>query len=171
MSRSNNKINNSESHQKTEDLEKDDQKEEENQKNSSAIELNISKNEDAKSGLGNIQSILSPSPVKNRSEHPQNEENITVDKIIKEIKSQNSEENEGILENKDDYEFYKTKLDIENFIDYHILEMYLKNFDWPANNIDAWKEKNEEGKWKWLFYDIDAAFGDYNYNMFKHMKV
>ena len=69
------------------------------------------------------------------------------------------------------YNYVKTKLDIENFIDYHILEMYLKNFDWPANNIDAWKEKNEEGKWKWLFYDIDAAFGDYNYNMFKHMSA
>lgn len=69
----------------------------------------------------------------------------------------------------ENYEYVKTKLDIENFIDYHILQMYLRNFDWPANNIDAWKEKNENGKWKWLFYDVDAAFGNYNANMFYHM--
>lgn len=69
----------------------------------------------------------------------------------------------------ENYDYVKTKLDIDNFIDYHIIQMYLKNFDWPANNIDAWKEKKEEGKWKWLFYDIDAAFGNYRYNMFEHM--
>ena len=71
----------------------------------------------------------------------------------------------------ENYEYVKTKLDINNFIDYHIVEMYLKNFDWPANNIDAWKEKNDNGKWRWLFYDIDAALGDYNYNMFQHMSA
>jgi hypothetical protein len=73
------------------------------------------------------------------------------------------------LSNTVNYEYVKTKLDIDNFIDYHIVEMYLKNFDWPANNIDAWKEKNDGGKWRWLFYDIDAGFGNYNYNMFEHM--
>jgi hypothetical protein len=71
----------------------------------------------------------------------------------------------------ENYDYVKTKLDIENFIDYHITEMYLKNFDWPANNIDAWKEKRESGKWRWLFYDLDAAFGNYNYNMFQHMSA
>lgn len=76
---------------------------------------------------------------------------------------------ENDMSETENYEYVKTKLDIENFIDYHILQMYLRNFDWPANNIDAWKEKNENGKWKWLFYDIDAAFGNYNYNMFNHM--
>lgn len=71
----------------------------------------------------------------------------------------------------ENYDYVKSKLDIENFIDYYIAEMFLKNFDWPANNIDAWIEKNEEGKWKWLFYDIDAGFGNYNYNMFDHLRV
>lgn len=73
------------------------------------------------------------------------------------------------LSETENYDYVKTKLDIDNFIDYHILEMFLKNFDWPANNIDAWKHKNENGKWRWLFYDSDAAFGNYNYNMFEHM--
>ncbi|MFK7770641.1 MAG: CotH kinase family protein [Saprospiraceae bacterium] len=71
----------------------------------------------------------------------------------------------------ENYEYVKSKLDIENFIDYYIAEMFLKNFDWPANNIDAWIEKNDDGKWKWLFYDIDAGFGNYNYNMFDHLRV
>ena len=32
------------------------------------------------------------------------------------------------------YEFIKGKLDIENFIDYHIAEIYYANYDWPCNN-------------------------------------
>ena len=76
---------------------------------------------------------------------------------------------ENDMSETENYEYVKTKLDIDNFIDYHILQMYLRNFDWPANNIDAWKEKNENGKWRWLFYDVDAAFGNYNANMFNHM--
>ena len=49
--------------------------------------------------------------------------------------------------------------------------MFIKNFDWPANNSNHWKMKNEEDKWRYLFYDLDAAFGNYNYNMFEHMSV
>ncbi len=67
------------------------------------------------------------------------------------------------------YDSVKTKIDIDNVIDYHIAEMFIKNFDWPANNLELWKEKNEDGKWRFIFYDLDAGFGDYNYNMFEHM--
>lgn len=73
------------------------------------------------------------------------------------------------LSENENYEYVKTKLDIENLIDYYIVQMFFKNVDWPANNIDAWREKSENGKWKWLLYDLDAGFGNYNYNMFEHM--
>ena len=73
------------------------------------------------------------------------------------------------LSNNDHYDFVKEEIDIENFIDYHITEMYLQNTDWPANNMELWKEKNANGKWKWIFYDIDGGLSYPRYNMFKHM--
>ena len=67
------------------------------------------------------------------------------------------------------YDFVKEQIDIENFIDYHITEMFFQNTDWPANNMELWKEKNATGKWRWIFYDIDGGFHNHKYNMFEHM--
>lgn len=67
------------------------------------------------------------------------------------------------------YDSVKTKVDIENFIDYHITQMFFQNTDWPVNNMRMWIEKNSEGKWKWVFYDIDGGFSDFNFNMFEFM--
>ena len=65
------------------------------------------------------------------------------------------------------YDSIQKLIDIENFIDYHITEMFLQNADWPVNNIEAWKEKNSNGKWRWIFYDIDGGFLNHKYNMFE----
>ncbi len=67
-----------------------------------------------------------------------------------------------------EYGYISTQMDIDGFIDYNIAEMFLKNYDWPINNTRHWKPKNPEGKWRWIFFDIDAGFGDYNYNMLEH---
>ena len=71
----------------------------------------------------------------------------------------------------DEYEFVSTKIDISSFIDYNITEMYLNNYDWPANNNQHWKPKKEGGKWRWILYDLDATFGNPEYNMLKHNTV
>ncbi len=56
------------------------------------------------------------------------------------------------------YEYIKTQIDINNYIDYYIAELFFKNKDWPANNIELWRPTNAEGRWRWIFYDIDAGF-------------
>ncbi len=71
----------------------------------------------------------------------------------------------------DEYEYVSTKMDISSFIDYNITEMYLNNYDWPANNNQHWRPKGENGKWRWILYDLDATFGDPEYNMLKHNTV
>ena len=48
------------------------------------------------------------------------------------------------------------KIDMNNFIDYLLFELYSFNFDWPTNNVRCWQEGN--GKWRWIFYDGDACF-------------
>ena len=58
-------------------------------------------------------------------------------------------------------------LDIESFIDYNIAEIFFSNFDWPGNNMVSWKPTNK-GKWRYLFYDLDATLQNYKRDNMKH---
>jgi len=64
------------------------------------------------------------------------------------------------------YEYVKTQIDISSFIDYQIAEMFFSNRDWPGNNQSLWRPQTSNGKWRWIFFDLDAGFGNYNKNMF-----
>lgn len=72
------------------------------------------------------------------------------------------------LSNPVNYEYVLTQIEIENFIDYQIAEMFLANFDWPTNNVKMWRPKTPEGKWRWIFFDLDAAMWTVDHNMFEH---
>lgn len=59
-------------------------------------------------------------------------------------------------------------IDMDNFLDYYTAQIYFINTDWLHGNIDYWRLKvpyNEkapaghDGRWRWLFYDIDFSFG------------
>jgi hypothetical protein len=56
----------------------------------------------------------------------------------------------------EDYDYISNLVDIDNFIDYMILETFVANLDWPANNNRCWQV--EDGPWRWMFFDGDAAF-------------
>ncbi len=71
----------------------------------------------------------------------------------------------------ENYEFIDSIIDISNFIDYHIAEMFFANIDWPRSNNRWWREIDPESKWRWIFFDIDAGYLHYNYNMFRHMTL
>ena len=57
----------------------------------------------------------------------------------------------------------ENEIDIENFIDFIISEIYYANSDWPCNNYKMWKTNDENSKWRFLIYDLDLSFG-YNAN-------
>lgn len=48
-------------------------------------------------------------------------------------------------------------IDIDNYITYMVTEIYLNNTDWPSNNIEYWKQKGNNHKWRWQLVDLDAA--------------
>ncbi|HET6244273.1 MAG: CotH kinase family protein [Bacteroidetes bacterium] len=59
-------------------------------------------------------------------------------------------------------------LDLENFADYFIAQTYYSNNDWidhttVSNNIKLWRQTNPDGKWRYVFWDIDQASGLYGY--------
>jgi len=51
------------------------------------------------------------------------------------------------------------QIDLDNYIDYQLAELYYGNKDWPGNNIKVWKPKENGGKWRWLIFDLDISFG------------
>ncbi len=62
-----------------------------------------------------------------------------------------------------------TMMDMENFLQYQIAEIYFNNTDWPCNNIQYWRLRTDtfepdaapghDGRWRWLMYDTDYGFG------------
>ncbi len=62
----------------------------------------------------------------------------------------------------ENYAVLDSMIDISNFIDYQIAEIYIGNTDWPGNNIKYYKPQTPGGKWRWLIFDTDFGFHLYN---------
>ncbi len=57
------------------------------------------------------------------------------------------------------YEYIKSIVDIDEYIDYQIAQIYSANGDWPGSNMKLWRERVEGSKWRWMIYDLDFTFG------------
>lgn len=74
-----------------------------------------------------------------------------------------------LMDHMNDYDYLKSNIDLDNYIDYFLINVYTANGDWPDNNIRVWKLKTDEfpmmssqpldGKWRWLLFDLDSSFG------------
>lgn len=78
---------------------------------------------------------------------------------------------ENDLTDDGNFAYVESKIDIENYIDYCIAEMFFANYDWPGNNVRLWSSTEEDSRWRWIFYDLDGGLGNYEYNMFEHCMV
>jgi hypothetical protein len=54
------------------------------------------------------------------------------------------------------YLHVQSLMDVENFAQYWIFQMFISNAD--NGNIRFWKEETSEGRWRWLLYDLDWAW-------------
>ena len=59
----------------------------------------------------------------------------------------------------ENWEYVKSQLDINEVMNYLITEFYCDNINWPYTNSRWWKEKSEQGKWRYIFLDSDFGFG------------
>ena len=57
----------------------------------------------------------------------------------------------------ENYGYVKTQMDVDDFIDWCIIQNYTKNHSWK-HNIKAWRPKTADGKWRWLVYDTDRGY-------------
>ena len=62
----------------------------------------------------------------------------------------------------EDFDYVEAAIDVENFIDYHIAQIFFGNTDWPGNNVKIWRPRTPDGRWRWILYDTDFGFGLYN---------
>lgn len=65
------------------------------------------------------------------------------------------------------YDTIASRIDINNLIDYLIIQTFFANKDWPANNFKVWKSNELDNKWRFIVYDLDATFR--KDNMFKYL--
>lgn len=54
----------------------------------------------------------------------------------------------------DFYDKLNTHMDIDEFVDYQIIQQYVGNTDWVTNNIKLWR-KHDGGRFRWILYDTD----------------
>lgn len=66
------------------------------------------------------------------------------------------------------YDEVKTIMDVDNYIDYQVAEIFMGNGDWPNGNIRFWRKRTDytpgapfghDGRYRWMFYDLDNGFG------------
>lgn len=63
----------------------------------------------------------------------------------------------------------EAQVDLESFMQYMALGLYVCNTDWPHNNVKLWKYTGEpmegiaitDGKWRFMTRDMDMAMGRY----------
>jgi hypothetical protein len=71
------------------------------------------------------------------------------------------------------YNFFSARFDTKNFTDYYVAEIYTGNADWisPVNNYKVWRSQRPGGKWRYLFFDGDYAYGFQfvNHNLFPNL--
>jgi hypothetical protein len=56
------------------------------------------------------------------------------------------------------YAYVESQVDVANFIDYNILQVYASNDDWPHQNVHQFRPDVPGGRWHWMFWDSDRAF-------------
>jgi hypothetical protein len=78
----------------------------------------------------------------------------------------------SFIENNDftlpaNYEYVKTQMEVDNFINYFVSQIYFDNQDWPGSNIKYW-QKHNNGKWRWIMFDTDFGFGIWDPNAYQN---
>ena len=62
------------------------------------------------------------------------------------------------LQDPDNEAYVMTQMDVDNFIDYHILQVFSMNTDQPGKNVRFWRPQTPEGRWQWMWWDLDDSF-------------
>lgn len=60
----------------------------------------------------------------------------------------------------ENFDYVASQMDVENFMEYQILQIYIDNQD-AGGNIKFWSPMKEGGRWRWILFDTDFGLGHY----------
>ncbi|MEM6347174.1 MAG: lamin tail domain-containing protein, partial [Bacteroidota bacterium] len=55
------------------------------------------------------------------------------------------------------YDYVKTQMDLDDYINFAIAEIYVGNTSW-RHNRRFWRPRTPDGRWRWLINDLDRGF-------------
>ena len=64
--------------------------------------------------------------------------------------------------NEETYEAIRNLVDIDEYINYMAVEFYLGGTDWPQNNIKGFRPRIENGRFRFVMFDLDGTFATTN---------
>lgn len=64
-------------------------------------------------------------------------------------------------------EWVRTQMEVENYLDHQIAQIYFDNQD-AGGNIRYWRPQTPDGRWRWILYDTDWGFGLHEADAYKH---
>lgn len=56
------------------------------------------------------------------------------------------------------YDFINQNIDVQEFINYLVTEIYIANTDWPGNNMKFWRDASVDDTFRWILWDTDFGF-------------
>ena len=70
------------------------------------------------------------------------------------------------------WEEYDKLMDLDEYINLMVMNLYYNNFDFPGNNFMMWRPREEGGRWRFVAKDVDYVMGLYgqgtsSYQIFK----
>ncbi|MCP3929908.1 MAG: hypothetical protein GY705_12505 [Bacteroidetes bacterium] len=65
------------------------------------------------------------------------------------------------LSDPSNYAYLQSLMDVENFMDYQIAQIYFNNRD-AGGNTKYWRPQTPDGRWRWILFDTDWGFGLHN---------
>jgi hypothetical protein len=105
----------------------------------------------------------------------ENPDNIDIIEANRNVKAGSADHYDALIEfvkshdmkDPKNYEYVKTQMDVENYMDYQIAQMYFANTD--NGNIRFWRERSPKGKWRWILYDTDWGFFNVDHDTVWHI--
>ncbi len=71
------------------------------------------------------------------------------------------------LSQPENYAYIQSQMDVENFMNYQIAQIYFDNSD-AGGNIKFWRPQTPTGRWRWIMYDTDWGFGLHSASAYKN---
>ncbi|MBM4176516.1 MAG: T9SS type A sorting domain-containing protein [Ignavibacteria bacterium] len=66
------------------------------------------------------------------------------------------------------FSYLESLVNVNDYIDYQIFEIWGGNDDWPHTNFYLAKERSAAGKWNWILWDTDRCFRTLNFSPYNN---